>query len=332
MARFNLFKHPYIAFLLVIALAVSFFLKGPGGLLRHNKSISELTVIIKPGTHLTQIAGELVDKGALKYRLPFLAGVIFSGNKSKLKAGEYLIPVKATPLDIVKLIASGKVIVHKLTFPEGVTVVQVIKILKEEVLLEGEITQIPEEGELLPETYTFCYGDNRQNLLNQMKKAMDKTLQELWEKRASDLPIQSPREALILASIVEKESGYVAERARIANVFFNRLRLNMRLQSDPTVIYGLTKGQSILERELTRNDLKVPSEHNTYIINGLPPTPIACPGRDALQAVLNPLPSDDLYFVANGSGGHTFTKSLQDHNKEVLVWRSIKKQKNILPQ
>ena len=271
MARFNLFKHPYIAFLLVSVLAISLFLKGPGGLLRKCGNTSDVTIIIKPGTSSTQLATELTEKNVLGSKISFLAGVVLSGKKNKLKAGEYLIPAKETPWNIIQLIASGKVVIHKLTFPEGVTVVQAIKILKEEVLLEGEITQVPEEGGLLPETYTFCYGDDRQNLLNQMKKAMDKALQELWEKRASDLPIQSPREALILASIVEKESGYIAERARIASVFFNRLRLNMRLQSDPTVIYGLTKGQSVLERELTRNDLKIPSDHNTYTINGLPP-------------------------------------------------------------
>jgi len=193
--------------------------------------------------------------------------------------------------------------------------------------LVGTVVAPIKEGELLPETYYFSFGDNRNALAKRMLDGMENALITLWAGRSPNLPLANIEEALVLASIVEKETGHAAERARVAGVFINRLRLKMRLQSDPTVSYGLTQGREDLGRALTRNDLKTPSPYNTYIINGLPPGPIANPGRAALEAVLHPADTDELYFVADGSGGHAFARNLVEHNRNVAKWRKFQKSK-----
>ena len=190
--------------------------------------------------------------------------------------------------------------------------------------LTGTIDARPLEGALLPETYHYSWGDGRPELIARMRRNMAQVLAELWPGRQSDLPLKTPGEALILASIVEKETAIATERRRVAAVFVNRLRRGMRLQSDPTVVYGVTGGTGRLARALNRQDLAKPTLYNTYRIDGLPPTPIANPGRASIEAVLNPLTTAELYFVADGSGGHAFAKTLAEHNKNVRRWRRLR--------
>lgn len=284
----------------------------------------KVTIIIKPGTSSYNIAEQLTQNGILSYPWKFLIGYWLTYPRKPLIAGEYLFTKKSATAEVLAKIQEGRTVVRKFTVPEGWTVAQVVAGLQEIECLTGAIETIPLEGSLLPETYFYAYGDDRQSLLNRMQAAMTENLQQLWQQRQSDDQIiQTPQMALILASIVEKETGLESERSRIAGVFINRLRLKMPLQSDPTVIYALTLGQKPLDRALLRGDLALLSAYNTYRIVGLPPQPIACPGKESLRAVLNPLISDDLYFVANGKGGHTFSKTLAEHNQHVAKWRQF---------
>jgi UPF0755 protein len=215
-------------------------------------------------------------------------------------------------------------VARRLTIPEGLTNFQIAHLLWATEGLQGNIPPLPGEGMLFPETYHFSWGDTREDVILRLHQAMRKTLREGWNPRASGLPLKNSQEALILASIVEKETAVAEERPHIAAVFLNRLRHGMRLQSDPTVVYDLTDGKGALGRPLTREDLKQETPSNTYVIDGLPPTPISNPGRLALQAVLHPTVSDDLYFVADGSGGHAFSKTLAEHNRNVARWRKVR--------
>jgi UPF0755 protein len=215
-------------------------------------------------------------------------------------------------------------VARRLTIAEGLTVAEVYELLEEAHGLTGELPPPPPEGSLLPETYFYAFGDPRAELVRRMQRAMDDVLAELWPRRAEDLPLDGRAEALTLASIVDKETASAAERAKVAAVFVNRLRRGMRLQADPTVIYGLTAGEGPLGRSLTRRDWADDSDYNTYRIDGLPPGPIANPGRAAIEAVLNPAAVDYLYFVADGSGGHAFARTLDEHNRNVALWRKIK--------
>jgi UPF0755 protein len=219
----------------------------------------------------------------------------------------------------------GKSILHKLTAPEGKTTKQILALVAAHEVLVGDITMAPAEGALLPETYSFTRGETRDELIADMMRARDAVLDELWEKRANDLPIMTKDEAIILASIVEKETGVASERPLIAAVFVNRLRRGMRLQSDPTIIYGLTGGEP-LGRGLRKSELERETPYNTYLISGLPPTPIANPGRASIEAVLDPAESDYLFFVADGTGGHVFAATLEEHNRNVVKWRQIERQ------
>jgi UPF0755 protein len=240
------------------------------------------------------------------------------------KAGEYLFPARVSPREAAAILASGKTVVRRLTIAEGLTTAQILDQIKVTDGLDGALPETrPDEGSLLPETYHFSYGDSRKEMVRRMREGMRKTLEELWESRVPDLPFKTPAQALALASVVEKETGLPAERPRIAGVFINRLRKGMRLQSDPTVIYGITKGTGPLDRPLSRADLKEETAYNTYAIDGLPPGPICNPGRDALVAVLRPAATEELYFVADGTGGHVFARNLDEHNRNVARWRRI---------
>lgn len=284
----------------------------------------DAVVLIEPGASVSQIAEQLLYVGALRQQELFIAAVRVRGDAAALKAGEFNIPAAASIDQIIDILVEGKSILHYFTAPEGRTTGQVLRLVRESATLEGELSLTPNEGELLPETYAFTRGRTRDGLVNEMMKAQDSIIAELWDKRAMDLPFSTPEEAIILASIVEKETGVAAERPLIAAVFVNRLRRGMRLQSDPTIIYGLTGGEP-LGRGLRVSEIERATPYNTYLINGLPPTPIANPGRAAIEAVLNPAESDDLYFVADGTGGHVFAKSLDEHNRNVAQWRRIER-------
>lgn len=282
-------------------------------------------VFIPAGSGLVGIAQLLEDQNVIEDQRIFRVGVRVLGQARSLKAGEYAFPAKVSMRDALEILASGNVVVRRLTIVEGVTTREAISLIEAADGLEGALTDLPPEGALLPETYHYRRGDSRQALLSRMTASRDKVLSELWEARAEGLPINTPEEAVVLASIVEKETGIADERGLVAGVFVNRLRKGMRLQSDPTVSYGITLGAGPLGRELRRSDLKKPSAYNTYVIKGLPPGPIANAGRAALEAVLNPETTSYLYFVADGTGGHAFAKSLKEHNRNVAKWRKFQR-------
>ena len=278
------------------------------------------------GQGLIRTAWQLEEKKLISDAHIFKIGVIFFGFEKKLQAGEFLIPENASMQDIMMVLSSGKVIQHKATIIEGWTSWQIVEYLNNIENLKGEITKLPAEGSLLPETYLYIHGDQRSAVLKRMSVKMDLLLAQIWTGRADNLPFSSIGDAVILASIVEKETGISGERAHVASVFINRLEKNMRLQSDPTIIYGLTKKGS-LGHGLKRSEMNKKTLYNTYQIRGLPPTAISHPSEAALRAVLNPILSEDLYFVADGSGGHVFAKTLKQHLKNVRQWRKIERQK-----
>lgn len=283
---------------------------------------TEAVVMLESGMSVSGIAAALEKSGAIRDKRVFIAAVRVHNMQSKLKAGEYAIPAGASVIDIIKLLVEGKSILHQVTAPEGRTTAQILRIIEEDPALVGEITLEPKEGELLPETYSFTRGLTRDEMVRMMMTARNKLLDEVWDGRATDLPFNTRDEAVTLASIVEKETGVADERPRIAGVFVNRLKKRMRLESDPTVIYGLTKGEP-LGRGLRQSELRRETPYNTYVIFGLPPTPIANPGRAAIEAVLNPMETDEIFFVADGTGGHAFAATLAEHNRNVAKWRKI---------
>lgn len=287
---------------------------------------TETVVNLPRGTGLNRIAETLEEQGVIGNSLIFRAGVMYFGKASALKAGEYAIPSGASPQRVMEILIEGKAIVYKLTLPEGLTTAMALDLVSKHVSLQGQVTRMPAEGALLPETYIFNRGMSRDALIERMEKDHAAVIDELWEKRAPNLPISTKEEAVILASIVEKETGVAHERPRVASVFVNRLRKGMKLQSDPTIIYGLTKGVP-LGRGIRQSELDKATPYNTYVINGLPPTPIANPGRDAIAAVLNPADTEDLFFVADGTGGHVFASTLAEHDRNVQNWRQVEKQR-----
>ena len=282
-------------------------------------------VLLKQGSSVTAIANELGKEDIVRYPPLFIATVRVKGDQGKIKAGEYKIPAGASVVDIINLLVEGKSILHYFTAPEGLTTGQILRLVAADPTLTGDVTISPDEGNLLPETYAFTRGESRDEMIRTMMKAQDKLLDELWDNRALELPYSTREDAIILASIVEKETGLPEERPRIAAVFINRLRKGMRLESDPTIIYGLTKGEP-LGRGLRVSEIHKATPYNTYIISGLPPTPIANPGRASIEAVLNPAKTDDLFFVADGTGGHVFSATIAQHNRNVAKWRRVEKQ------
>ena len=286
-------------------------------------------VAIPKGEGRIEIATRLERQGIISNRWTFIASYLLrnalSDSPVELKAGEYEIKKHASMADVLNTLVRGKGILLKLTIPEGLTSQQIVERVRGEPDLDGEITDIPQEGSLLPDTYRFSKGMARQELLERMQVEMQRYLALAWANRQADLPLKSPQEAIIFASIVEKETGRPDERSRVAGVFMNRLRTGMRLQSDPTVIYGIAGGQGRLGRPITRADLRQQSAHNTYQIKGLPPTPICNPGRSAIDAALKPAETKELYFVADGSGGHAFSTTLTQHNAAVSNWRKVER-------
>ena len=288
---------------------------------------SRKEVLIEKGMPLRKIALYLQKEGVIDSPSIFALGVRANNKGNALQAGEYSIPARASAKMVMDILTGGQTYIRRISIPEGLTSYQVVELLKKTDTLVGDVEKIPENGTLLPETYYYSYGDTRDSILVRMENAMKRTLDELWPERLEGLPLKTPEEAVILASIVEKESSLDSERPHIASVFFNRLDKNMRLQSDPTVIFALTNGTGILKRKLWSNDLKIKDPYNTYVVYGLPKGPISNPGRDALEAVLNPLETNDLYFVADGTGGHVFSSSYEEHLQKVKEWRLIKDNK-----
>jgi UPF0755 protein len=287
---------------------------------------TETIVSLPMGTGLNQAANTLQQRGVVRSALIFRLGVMYNNKATALKAGEYAIPSGASPAEIMNILVEGKSIVYKLTLAEGLTSAMILGLVRNHPSLTGDITLAPAEGSLLPETYIFNRGMSRDDLILRMQDDHNRVLDELWAQRAPNLPIATKEEAVILASIVEKETGVAEERPRVASVFVNRLRKGMKLQSDPTIIYGLTKGVP-LGRGIRKSELEKPTPYNTYVIVGLPPTPIANPGKASLAAVMNPAQTEDLFFVADGTGGHVFAATLAEHEKNVKNWREIEKQR-----
>ena len=330
--RVRVQRHPMVVAMKFLLTILIIGVVGTGGVVLFAKSQFDAasdvdvarSVTIGRGNGLGPIADDLVKTGIISSKWLFVFGVWLSNQQSSLKAGEYLIPAHASMRDIMDAMVTGKGILYSVTIPEGLTSQQIVERLKSEDVLVGDIARIPDEGTLLPETYKFTRGDTRENLLNRMQRERDRVLTDVWSRRAPDLPVTSPTELVVLASVVEKETALADERSRVAAVFINRLRLNMRLQSDPTVIYGLFKGAGKPAGfMLSRADLESATPYNTYVIPRLPPGPIANPGRASLEAVANPSRTRDLFFVADGSVGHAFAESYEDHLRNVSRWRDI---------
>ena len=292
-------------------------------------------MVITPGSPVNKIADELHAQGIIGNPLAFKIGAryhqILYPERSALKAGEYELPSAASARDILRILRAGDTLQRRLTIPEGLMAIEIVELINKADGMTGQIADIPREGSLLPETYHFTRGTDRNDLIVRMQKAMDTTIEELWQKRTEDLPFSTIEEAVTLASIVEKETAQPAERPRVAGVFVNRLRKDMKLQTDPTVIYALTEGKSRLNRPLTRVDiLRNQSPYNTYYVRGLPPGPIANPGYASLAATLNPEVNEYFYFVADGTGGHAFAKTHIQHVRNVNKWRQFQReQKNL---
>ncbi len=285
-------------------------------------------VLIPHGAGPVTMAKVLKDEGVLSYPLLFRLSLMVEPNPKPIKAGEYEIPAHASMASVVDLLQSGKLVQRRLTVPEGTTTADVIEMVRKTEALSGEITLDLNEGDLLPETYFYSRDDSRDGLLGRMKEAMEKTLDDAWRKRSAGLPLTNRREALILASIVEKETALAAERPRIAAVYLNRLRLKMKLESDPTTIYGLTGGKP-LNRDLSKADIESASPYNTYVVPRLPPGPICNPGRASILAVTQPARDRSLYFVADGQGGHVFARTVAEHNRNVERWKEIQRQRQL---
>ena len=280
---------------------------------------------IAPGTEVPDIIAQLDREGVIDSPFLLNAALLLEGNRAKLKAGEYLFKQNVSLRDVIDTLISGKQVLHAITIPEGLTSEQVVERLRDSDVLLGDITDVPKEGSLMPETYKVARGDIRADIIKKMQDAQKRAVDQIWSRRASGLPLRSPYELVILASIVEKETGKADERPRVASVFVNRLKNRMRLQSDPTIVYGLSGGKGSLGRGITRAEIEKPTPYNTYLIDGLPPGPIANPGRAALEAVANPSRTQDLYFVADGTGGHVFAETLDQHSRNVQRWRQIEK-------
>lgn len=293
-------------------------------------------IVIPQGEGRIAIAERLEREGIITNRWTFVGGVLMQnlfGNKKRqeLKAGEYELAQGASMRQVMETLSQGKSILYKVTIPEGLTSQQIIERLKSEASLSGEIAAVPAEGTLLPDTYLFSKGTSRQEIVERMQADMRTFVSDLWEKRSPDLPLRSLDDAVTFASIVEKETGQADERNRVAAVFYNRLKKGMRLQSDPTIIYGIVGGAGSLGRGITRADIDTKTAYNTYQINGLPPGPIANPGKQSLTSTFTPAKTNDLYFVADGTGGHAFSETLKDHNSAVQKWRESERQTKTKP-
>ena len=334
-------SRPFVRFLsgIFTFLLIMMFVAGGAAVVLQNRlnSPGPLTnskiVVVPRGEGSHEIAARLERDGVISDRRLFVAGYLLSkagawvdgSGPFQLKAGDYQVPQAASMRHVMDIIAAGKTITYRVTIPEGLTSQQIVERLKADSNLSGDIDEVPAEGSLLPETFIVQRGASRQSIIDNMRAELQKLHERTWSQRRKDLPFKTWEEALVLASIVEKETGRADERERVAAVFLNRLKKNMRLQSDPTILYGIGGGKTVWNRPILRSEIAQKTPHNTYQIDGLPPTPICNPGKAAIEAVLNPANTKDLYFVADGSGGHVFSETLKDHGTNVQRWRNIEK-------
>jgi UPF0755 protein len=284
-------------------------------------------VNIPPRAGMTDIAEILQREGVIdNNRWAFIGSVFALKARSGLKPGEYQFQKNASLHEVIGTMVDGKVVQHAVTIPEGLTSEQIVARLSDNDIFAGTVHEIPREGTLLPETYKFPRGTTRDQVIARMQQAQKRVVAEIWEHRSADIPVKTAEQLVTLASIVEKETGKADERSRVAAVYVNRLRQKMKLQSDPTIIYGLVGGKGTLGRPIKRSEIMQPSPYNTYVVDGLPPGPIANPGRASLEAAANPARTRDLFFVADGTGGHTFTETYDQHQKNVAKLRAMEKQ------
>lgn len=312
--KFFLATLSLIIFITILNFGV-FYIFVPGNLAQTK------TIIIEPKLSINQIVTKLYSNKVIKYPEVFKIIAKIYSIKTPLKSGEYIFTHNISPLQTLRVLASGKSVIHKIIVPEGTVVQEVVKKINEETRLVGEIKGIIPEGFLMPSTYFFSYGDQKERIINQMRNLMSNNLDKVMINLSPDSPLKTRLDILTLASIVEKEAGSDAEKPIIAAVFLNRLKKNMKLQADPTTIYALTEGKFKLARALTKKDLLQELPYNTYYIKGLPPGPISCPSLKSLEAVVKPAKTDALFFVVDGKGGHNFSNNLNDHNRFVEMYR-----------
>lgn len=288
--------------------------------LQPGPNVQPVNLVIVHGTPTRAMIDQLSEAGAIRHPYLFGALAMLEKRTHRLQAGEYAFPTHVAPMDVLTAISEGRVVKRFVTIPEGWTSAQAVAALNAAEAMEGMADTVPAEGALLPDSYQYTRGDQRGLLLARMQSAAQKELATLWDTRGPESPFKTPVEALILASIVERETALPAERVMVAAVYLNRLRMGMKLQADPTVAYGIAHGA--LNRPLSHADLLAPNPYNTYVNPGLPPGPICNPGRASLEAVFHPAQTDAIYFVANGQGGHSFAATLEEHNRNVAVWRA----------
>ncbi len=311
---------------IVLAMAVAGAVAwGRNAYLAPGPTSEERIVFVPRGAGLDRIADLLAADGVIGSASLFRLGARYEGRGGVIRYGEYAVPAGASMAEVLALLTSGRTVQHAFTVAEGLTSWEVAELINASPLLSGDAVAPPPEGTLAPDTYFVARGDGRAELLERMRVRQSRLLAEIWAQRDEDLAIASPEEALVLASLIEKETGIAGERRTVSGVFHNRLRRGMRLQTDPTIIYGITEGRGPLGRALTRRDIDAPTAWNTYTIDGLPPTPIANPGRASLEAAVRPERTEALYFVADGSGGHAFARTLAEHNRNVAAWRAIER-------
>src|SRR6202047_3463213 len=327
-------RNPFVVFGNAVITIVLVLMIGAGGVYVYGKQKLEApgplqedkVVNIPARAGMTDIADILQREGVIdNNRWAFIGSVFALKARSELKPGEYLFQKNASLRDVIGTMVEGKVVQHAVTIPEGLTSEQIVARLSENEIFAGAVKEMPREGTLLPETYKFPRGTTRDQVIQRMQQTQKRVLAEIWERRNPDIPIKTPEQLITLASIVEKETGKADERTRVAAVFVNRLRQKIKLQSDPTIIYGLVGGRGTLGRPIKRSEIQQPSPYNTYVVEGLPPGPIANPGRASLEAAANPARTRDLFFVADGTGGHAFTETHDQHQKNVAKQRTMEK-------